>query len=210
MTERWSGEPTEPSPGYGGYGNQPGAGDPTQGMPPPGRRPPGSGGPGSYDDERRRKTRRNWLIAAGVLAVVIIVVLIVLLLSSGGSSNNGVTISSFNVPSTVNCSGPTTIGASWSTTNATQVVLSVDGAPFKTYAGSSGADTIPFACNGASHSYTLTAKDASGAQATQTQTVTQISAPTTTPRSTTTTRGTTTTSSSTSTTSTSTTTTTSP
>jgi hypothetical protein len=189
MTERWSGEPTEPVPGYGGYGNQPGAGEPTQMLPPTGR-PPSRGGPGGYDDDQQRKRRRNWLIAAGVLAAVIIIVLIILLVtSSGGNSNNAVNISSFNVPSTVNCSGPTTIGVSWSTTNATQVILSIDGSvPFKTYSGPTGADTIPFACNGVNHTYTLTAKSSSGAQATQTQTVTQISTPTTTPRTTPTTK----------------------
>jgi hypothetical protein len=123
-----------------------------------------------------------WLIAAGVLAAVIIIVLIILLVtSSGGNSNNAVNISSFNVPSTVNCSGPTTIGVSWSTTNATQVILSIDGSvPYKTYSGPSGADTVPFACNGATHRYTITAKSSTGAQSTQTQTVTQISPPTTT------------------------------
>src|ERR1039457_4778411 len=142
MTERWSGEPTEPVPGYGGAGNQPVYGDPTQAMPP--RRPPGPGGPGGpggYDDDRRRKTRRNWLIAAGVLAGVIIIVLIILLVTSGGgNSNNAVDITAFNVPNTVNCSGPTTVGVSWTTTNATQVVLSIDGTtPFRTYQGPSGA-----------------------------------------------------------------------
>jgi hypothetical protein len=189
MTERWSGEPTEPVPGYGGYGNQPGVGEPTQMLPPTGR-PPSRGGPGGYDDDRQRRRRRNWLIAAGVLAAVIIIVLIILLVtSSGGNSANAVNISSFNVPSTVNCSGPTTIGVSWSTTNATQVVLSIDGTvPYKTYSGSSGADTVPFACNGAPHTYMITAKGGTLAQSTQTATVTQISAPTTTANSTTTTK----------------------
>jgi hypothetical protein len=185
MTERWGGEPTEPVPGYGGYGNQPGAGEPTQ-MLPPTARPPSRGGPGGYDDDQQRRRRRMWLIAGGVLAAVIIIVLIILLItSSGGNSNNAVNISSFNVPSTVNCSGPTTIGVSWSTTNATQVVLSIDGSvPYKTYTGPTGADTVPFACNGAPHRYTITAKSSTGGQATQTQTVTPISPPTTTPTTT--------------------------
>jgi hypothetical protein len=191
MTERWGGEPTEPVPGagrVGGYGpyDQPGGvGDPTQALPPT-RRPPGPGGP---DDEKRRR-RQMWLIAAGGLAAVIIIVLVILLVTnSGGNSNNAVNINSFNVPSTVNCSGPTTIGVSWSTTNASQVILSIDGlVPYKTYSGPSGADTVPFACNGATHTYTIIAKSSTGAQSTQTQTVTQISTTTTTPRSTTTTR----------------------
>ncbi len=206
MTERWSGEPTEPMPGYGGYGNQPGGGEPTQ-MMPPGRGPTGTGGPGSFDDELRRRRKRNWLIAAGVLAVVIIVVLVVLLLTSSNSSN-GVTISSFTVPSTVNCNSPTTIGVSWSTSNASTVQLSIDGAVFKTYSGSNGSDVVPFACNGRSHTYTLLAQDSSGAHATQTQTVTQISSPTTSSSTTTTTKAPPTSSSTTTTSSTSTTTTT--
>ncbi len=126
-----------------------------------------------------------WLIAAGILAALIIVVLVVLLLTSSGG-NDGVTIDSFNLPTTVNCSGPTTIGVSWTTTNATQVVLSIDGStPFRTYTGSTGADTVPFACNGANHTYTLTAKSSSGSQTTQTQTVSQVSTPTTRPTPTT-------------------------
>jgi hypothetical protein len=175
MTERWGGEPTEPVTGYGrGYGNQ--GGEPTE-MLPPNRRPTGPEGP---DDQKRRR-RQLWLMAAGVLAIVIIIVLlIVLITSSGGNSNNAVAINSFNVPSTVPCSGPTTIGVSWTTSNATQVVLSIDGTvPYKTYPGATGADTVPFACNGAPHRYTLTAKSSSGAQTTQTQTVTPITAPTT-------------------------------
>jgi hypothetical protein len=181
MTDRWSGEPTEPIPGYG---NQPGAGEPTQMLPPTGR-PPSRGGTGGYDDQQRRR-RRMWLIAGGVLAAVIIIVLIILLItSSGGNSNNAVSISSFNVPSTVPCSGPTTIGVSWSTTNATQVVLSIDGSvPYKTYPGATGADTVPLVCNGAPHQYTITAKSSTGGQATQTQTVTPISTTTTTPKTT--------------------------
>jgi hypothetical protein len=172
----WSGDPTEPVPGrgYGGYDQ---AGEPTR-MLPPDRRPGGPQGP--TDDQGRR--RRLWLMAAGILAIIIIVVLLVLLITSSGSNNssNTVSIKSFNVPTTVPCSGPTTIGVSWSTSNATQVILSIDGsAPFKTYSGGNGADTVPFSCNGQPHQYILTAKASNGAQATQTQTVTQISTSTT-------------------------------
>jgi len=174
VTEPWGGEPTQPIGGMG---------DRTQALP-PSRQPPGRGG---YDDGGARQ-RRTWAIVAGVVAAVIIIVLLILLLtSSGGNANNAVSISSFNIPSTVTCSGPTTIGVSWTTTNANEVVLSIDGpAPYKTYSGSSGADTVPFACNGAPHTYTLTAKRTAGGQATQTQTVTQLTAPTTRPAPTTT------------------------
>lgn len=171
----WSGDPTEPVPGR--YGGDDQAGEPTR-MLPPDRRPGGPEGP--PDDQARR--RRLWLMAAGILAIIIIVVLLVLLITSSGSSNssNTVSIKSFNVPTTVPCSGPTTIGVSWSTSNATQVVLSIDGpAPFKTYGGGNGADTVPFACNGQPHQYILTAKASNGSQTNQTQTVTQISTSTT-------------------------------
>jgi hypothetical protein len=184
MTGGWQGDPTEPAPGYGGgYGNQ--AGEPTRAMPPPNRRP-GSGGP-YYDDQQRRR-RRLWLIAAGILAALIIIVLIVLLITSSGSSSNGVNISSFNAPNTVPCSGPTTIGLSWSTSNANQITLSIDGSLFKTYPGGSGADTVPFACNGLPHRYTLTARNSNGTQTTQTQTVTPVSTTTTTQKPTPTTQ----------------------
>lgn len=191
MTDRWGGEPTEPVPGYGrgyeGYGNQPG-GEPTQ-MLPPDRRPTGAGGPDDPDAQRRRNA---WLIAGAILAVLIIIVLVVLLITSGsgGNSSNAVNINSFNVPSTVACSGPTTIGVSWTTSNATEVVLSIDGGgPFKTYNGPAGADNVPFPCNNLPHRYTITAKASSGgAQATQTQTVTQLTTPTTTPKTTPTTQ----------------------
>ena len=80
---------------------------------------------------------------------------------------------------------------SWTTSNATEVVLSIDGAgPYKTYNGPTGADNVPFPCNGLPHRYTITAKSSSsgGTQATQTQTVTQLTAPTTTPKTTPTTQ----------------------
>jgi hypothetical protein len=173
VTEPWSGDPTQPAGGMA---------DRTRAMPPPSRQPPGRGG---YDDGGARR-RRIWAIVAGVVAGVIIVVLVILLLTSSSGNNDTVSISSFNVPSTVTCSGPTTIGVSWTTSNANEVILSIDGpAPYKTYPGSSGADTVPFACNGAPHTYTLTARRTGGGQATQTQTVTPLTAPTTRPAPTT-------------------------
>lgn len=184
MTERWGGEPTEPIPGsqgarggYPGYG-QPAGGDPTQIQPRGG--PPGRGG---YDD-RDRKRRRNWLIAAGVLAVVIIVVLVVLLLTRSSGNSNAVDITAFTVPSTVRCTGPTSIGVSWTTSNATQVALSIDGSIYRTYTGPSGADTVPFACNGATHTYKITATGPSLSASVQSQTVSQSSTPTTAPTTT--------------------------
>jgi hypothetical protein len=91
----------------------------------------------------------------------------------GGGGSSKPTIASFNVPTTVNCSSPTTINISWSTSNATQVVISIDGpGPYKTYSGPSGADSVPFACDGNPHTYMITAKNSSG-QTTRTVTVTK-------------------------------------
>jgi len=90
-----------------------------------------------------------------------------------------VSISSFNVPSTVTCSAPTPIAVSWATHNATSVILSIDGAAYKTYSGPAGADSVPFACNGKTHTYAITAKSATS-NATRSSTVTEIPATTTT------------------------------
>ncbi|HEY6318445.1 MAG TPA: hypothetical protein VI462_11230 [Acidimicrobiia bacterium] len=201
-TERGPAErPPVSSGGDAGYEATVGAGDGTQYMPPP--RPPGGGPPdaGGPEDDNRRQ-RRILFVVAGVLAVIIIVLLIILLTSSGSSNTTSpttstsststatttattataqVSIQSFNTPSTVSCSSATTISVSWSAPNATQVTLSIDGGgAFKTYSGPTGADSVPFACDGHSHTYTITARNGVSSQS-RTQTVTQISPPTTSP-----------------------------
>lgn len=74
-------------------------------------------------------------------------------------------INSFTVPGTVSCHPKkgTTINVSWSTSNTTSVTLSIDGPGiYKSYPGSSGSDSVPFACSVASHTYLLTAKGPAG------------------------------------------------
>ena len=200
-TERGPIRPPVSSGGYAGYEATVPAGDSTQYMPPPGQGgggPPGTGGPD--DGARRQRTILYWV--AGILGVIILVLLIILLTSSGSSNSTsptststststatttattavpGVSIQSFNTPSTMMCSSATTISVSWSAPNATQVTLSIDGAgAFKTYSGPTGADSVPFACDGHSHTYTITARNGVSSQS-RTNTVTQISPPTTSP-----------------------------
>ena len=95
------------------------------------------------------------------------------------AASAAVTISSFNVPATVTCSAPTSIAISWATPHATSVILSIDGAAYKTYSGPAGADSVPFACNGKTHTYAITAKNATS-NATRSSTVTGVPATTTT------------------------------
>ena len=98
----------------------------------------------------------------------------------GGGPASGPSIASFNVPTSVTCSTATTINISWSTVNATEVVISIDGpGPYRTYSGPSGSDSVPFACDGNPHTYMITAKG-NGGQATRTVTVTRASSTATT------------------------------
>lgn len=178
MSDRWGNDPTQPSPGSQGGGAYPGAGaDQTQAMPSGGQGP--QSGRAAADAQARRRRRLIWAWVLGGLAVIIIVVLLVLLLTSGSSSSD-VSIDSFTVPATVPCSGPTTIGVSWTATNAKQVLLTVDGVAVKTYPGNSAADSVPFICNGAPHTYAIQATGTNNSVATKTQTVTAVVTSTTT------------------------------
>ncbi len=192
-----AGEPTEYLP--------PGGGPPGG---PPGPGGPGGPG-AEDDEAARRKRLIWILAAAGAAAVIIAVLLVLLLTGGGGGKTASTTtstsstttttlpattthattapttaapvvsINSFNVPSTVTCSAPTQIAISWATNNATSVILSIDGAAYKTYSGPAGAESVPFACNGKTHTYTITAKNASS-NATRSSTVTEVPATTTT------------------------------
>ncbi|HEX7522486.1 MAG TPA: hypothetical protein VF441_10575 [Acidimicrobiia bacterium] len=75
-------------------------------------------------------------------------------------------INSFTVPNSVNCpsnSGSVMINVAWGTSNSTSVTLSIDGPViYKSYPGSTGSDSVPFACSNASNSYLLTAKGPGG------------------------------------------------
>jgi len=83
-------------------------------------------------------------------------------------------ITSFDTPA-VHCVGPffplQYIDINWTTQFATKVTLSIDGpGVYKTYLGASGSDSVPFGCPG-SHTYLLTAYNASGMSVSQSVTI---------------------------------------
>jgi hypothetical protein len=97
----------------------------------------------------------------------------------GGSASTSPSIASFSAPSSVTCKAATTITLSWSTKNATSVTISIDGPGiFSTYSPN-GSASVPFACDGHSHTYLLTAKGPKGT-ATSTRVVSQAGGGTTT------------------------------
>jgi hypothetical protein len=61
-----------------------------------------------------------------------------------------------------------TVTLSWATQNATGVDLSVDGPGIYGSYGPSGSTTLNVPCNGATHTYMLTAKGSNGQTATKT------------------------------------------
>jgi hypothetical protein len=71
-------------------------------------------------------------------------------------------IDSFDTPENIDCHNGNnqTFSASWTTTDATQVTISMDGTPHGTYEPD-GSDSLPFDCN-SSHTFTLTAHGADG------------------------------------------------
>jgi hypothetical protein len=76
-------------------------------------------------------------------------------------------IDSFDTPPNIDChnGNSQTFTASWTTTNATEVVISIDGAgPFGTYEPD-GSTSLPFDCS-SSHTFLLTARSADGQEAT--------------------------------------------
>ncbi|MGZ6575724.1 MAG: hypothetical protein ACXVHJ_32510 [Solirubrobacteraceae bacterium] len=73
-------------------------------------------------------------------------------------------------PSPVPCNAPTEIELKWTALRTTSVELSIDGAKFATYGGGAQDHLEPFACDGTSHTYVLTARSGS-ATATATQIV---------------------------------------
>lgn len=91
-----------------------------------------------------------------------------------GNGNTGTTtppkptpqLVSFSIPSQVDCNNPANqtpyIPVSWTTKNATEVTLAIDGPGlYKSYPGANGSDTVPFACAGP-HTYTIVAKGPGG------------------------------------------------
>lgn len=76
--------------------------------------------------------------------------------SSTTSTRPRPAINSFTVPATRPCPGSTTVTVSWSTKNATGVVLSIDGPGSDKNYGPAGTEAVPFNCDGNTHTYTLT------------------------------------------------------
>jgi hypothetical protein len=76
--------------------------------------------------------------------------------------------------SPVHCNAPTSIELKWTSSLATSVELSIDGARFATFGGGAQDHLEYFACDGKPHTYLLTARSGS-ATATATQVVTSTS-----------------------------------
>jgi hypothetical protein len=88
--------------------------------------------------------------------------------SSGGSSTARPVIVSFSTPESIDCHNGNVqnFTASWSTTDATKVTISIDGpGVYETY-GPSGDASLPFNCS-SSHSFLLTAYGADGTTVTK-------------------------------------------
>jgi hypothetical protein len=78
----------------------------------------------------------------------------------------------------VTCTTATTITLSWTTRNATSTTISIDGpGVYNTYPAN-GSASVPFACDGKSHTYLLTAKGPKGT-ATSTRVVSKAGGTTT-------------------------------
>jgi hypothetical protein len=88
--------------------------------------------------------------------------------SGGGSSTTKPVINSFTTPENIDCHNGNfqEFTASWSTTGATRVTISIDGpGVYKEY-GPSGSDSLPFNCSSA-HTFLLTAYSADGGTTTK-------------------------------------------
>ena len=71
-------------------------------------------------------------------------------------------------PSPAPCPSTSEVSLNWTTQNAVNVDVSIDGpGKYATY-GPSGPQLVPFSCGSSSHSYTLTARGASGQTVSQT------------------------------------------
>ena len=88
--------------------------------------------------------------------------------SGGGSSTTKPVINSFTTPENIDCHNGNlqNFTASWSTSGATRVTISIDGpGVYKEY-GPSGEDSLPFNCS-SPHTFLLTAYSADGGTATK-------------------------------------------
>ncbi len=86
-------------------------------------------------------------------------------INSYTSSTTSIACPVANVSTTV---PPATVTLSWTTQNATGVDLSVDGPGVYGSYGPSGSTTLDVPCNGATHTYLLTANGSNGQTATKT------------------------------------------
>ncbi len=94
-------------------------------------------------------------------------------------------ITTFVTPDNIDChnGNSQTFSASWTTTNAVKVTISIDGpGVYKTYAAN-GSDSLPFNCS-SSHSFLLTAYGQDGRTATKTITLQPRNVQTSTPTAT--------------------------
>lgn len=81
-----------------------------------------------------------------------------------GDDDSGPEIESFDVPSSADCSGADegTVEVSWTTENATEVVLFVDDEQVASGADPSGNDDVDVPCDGEDHDVKLEARDDDG------------------------------------------------
>ncbi|TMM16987.1 MAG: hypothetical protein E6G01_07135 [Actinobacteria bacterium] len=98
--------------------------------------------------------------------------------SGGQSASTATAIASFSGPSQVTCTTSTTITLSWTTRNATSATISIDGGGIYASYPANGSASVPFACDGKSHTYLLTAKGPKGT-ATSTRVVSKAGGTTT-------------------------------
>jgi hypothetical protein len=93
--------------------------------------------------------------------------------TSGGGTSGGATgvtpvINSFTTPENIDCHNGNSqmFTASWSTSNATKVTISIDGPGIYDTYGPSGETSLPFSCS-SSHTFLLTATSSDGTTATR-------------------------------------------
>jgi hypothetical protein len=92
--------------------------------------------------------------------------------SGGGQSSPNPVINSFSTPDNIDCHNGNlqNFTASWSTTNATKVTISIDGPGIYDTYPANGSTSLPFNCS-SSHSFLLTAYGANGHTATRSVTL---------------------------------------
>lgn len=83
------------------------------------------------------------------------------------------TIDKLKIPKSVDCISVFEVKLKWRTTNAKVVTIAIDGPGLYGYYQPDGSAIVPFACDGNSHSYTLTAVGKNGKQVAITKVVKQ-------------------------------------